>query len=66
MKLYPSDMFSGGCVFSDHTIVYMSIKHQVVKNATENIKSTLNFDMENQIEGLIINGYHTDNRIFNA
>ena len=59
-------MFSGGCVFSDHTIVYMSIKHQVVKNATENIKSTLNFDMENQIEGLIINGYHTDNRIFNA
>ena len=66
MKSYLYDIFSGGCVFSDHTIGYMSIKHQVVTNANENIKSKLNFDMEYQIEGVMINGYHTDNRVFNA
>ena len=34
-KSDPSDMFSGGYVFSDHASDYLSIKHQVGINATE-------------------------------
>ena len=30
-KSYQSDMFSGGCVFIDHSSGYVSIKHQVIK-----------------------------------
>ena len=42
-KPYIYEMFSGKCVFVDHDSGYVSIKHQVVINATENlgIKSPL-------------------------
>ena len=33
-----SEMFSGGCVFIDHASSYVSIKHQVDINTTENVK----------------------------
>ena len=61
-----SDMFSGGCVFIDHTSGYVSIKHQVAINATETAKAKLTFEREAQSQGVVIKGYHTDNGIFNS
>ena len=65
-KSYPSDMFSVGRVFIDHVSVYVSIKHQVAINATENFKAKLTFEREAQSQGVVIKGYHTDNGIFDA
>ena len=59
-------MFSGRCVFIDHTSVYVSIKNQVAISATETVKEKLDFDREAKSYGVVIKGYHTDNRIFNA
>ena len=59
-------MFSGGCVFIDHAIVYVSINHQVAINTTETVKAKLTFDREAQSQGVAIKGYHTDNGIFNS
>ena len=60
------DMFSGGCVFIDHVSGYVSIKHQVAINGTENVKAKLTFEREAQSHGVVIKGYHTDNGIFNS
>ena len=35
---YPSEMFSGGCVFMDHASGYMRINHQVAIRYTEMVK----------------------------
>ena len=43
VKLNQSDMFSGVCVFIDHASSYVSIKHQVAINTTENVKAKLTF-----------------------
>ena len=59
-------MFSGGCVFIDHSSVYVIIKHQVDINTTENFKSRLTFEREAQSQGVVIKGYPTYNGIFNA
>ena len=61
-----SDIFSGGCVFIDHASGYVSIKHQVAINATENVKSKLIFERKDQSQGGVIKGYQTDNGIFNV
>ena len=58
-------MFSGGYVFIDHESGYMSIKHQLALNTTENVKAKLTFDREAQSYGVVIKVYHTDNEIFN-
>ena len=58
-------MFSGGCVFIDHTSGYVSIKHQVDINATETVKEKLIFKRGAQSQGVVIKGHHTDNGIFN-
>ena len=34
-------------------------------NTTENVKSELTFEREDQSQGVVIKGYHTDNGIFN-
>ena len=65
-KSYPTDMFSGGCVFIDHASGYMRIKYQVAINATENVKAKITFEREAQSQGVAIKGYHTDNGIFNT
>ena len=44
----------------------MIIKHQVYINATEKVKAKLTFEREDQIQGISIKVYHTDNGIFNA
>ena len=44
----------------------MSIKHQVAINATKTVKAKLNFEREAQTQGVVINGYHNDNGVFNA
>ena len=49
-KSYPSDILSVQCVFIDNSSFYMSIKHQVAINTTENVKSKINFDREAQIQ----------------
>ena len=41
-----SDMFSGGCVFIDHASGYVSIKHKVATNATDNVKEKHTFQRE--------------------
>ena len=46
----PSDMFSGGCVFIDHSSGYVSIKHQVAINSTETVKAKLTFEREDKIQ----------------
>ena len=38
-----SDIFSGGCLFIDDASGYVSIKHQVAINDTENAKAKLTF-----------------------
>ena len=35
-------------------------------NVTETVKAKLTFEREDQIQGVVIKGYHTDNGIFNA
>ena len=65
-KPYPSDIFSGVCVFIDHASGYVSIKHQVDINATETVKEKPTFNSEAKSQGVEIKGYHTDNGIFNA
>ena len=59
-------MFSGGCVFIDHTSGYVRIKNLVAINATENVKAKLTFDREDQSQEVMINVYHTGNVIFNT
>ena len=59
-------MFSGGCVFIDHVSGYESIKHQVAIQSTETVKAKQTFEREDQSQGVVINGYQTDNGIFNA
>ena len=39
-----SEMFSGGCVFIDHSSGYVRIKHQVTINATETVQAKLTFE----------------------
>ena len=66
VKLDPSDMFSGGGFFINHASVYVSIKHHVAINATENDKSKITYEKEAQSQVLVIKRYHTDNGILNA
>ena len=61
-----SDMFLGGCVFIDHSSGYVSIKHQVDINTTEIFKAKITFEREAQSQGVVTNGYHTDNGIFKS
>ena len=65
-KSDPSDMFSGGCVFIDHSSGYVSINHQVAIHANATVKEKLTFERETKSLGLVIKGYHTNNGIFNA
>ena len=65
-KSDPYDMLSGGCVFIDHASGYVIIKHQVAINSTETVKEKLTFEREAQSQGVMINGYHTDNGILNS
>ena len=44
----------------------MRIKHQVDIKDTETVKAKLTFDREAQRQGVVVKGYHTDNRIFIA
>ena len=57
-------MFSGVCVFIDHSSGCVNIKHQVAINATKTVKATLTFEREAQSQGVVIN--HTTNGVFNA
>ena len=50
------EMFSGVCVFIDHSSGYVSIKHQVAINATETVKEKLTFEREAQSQGVLIKG----------
>ena len=43
-KSNPSEMFSGGCVFINHTRGYLIIKHQVAINDTKNFKAKFTFE----------------------
>ena len=43
----------------------MSIKNQGAINATETVKVKLTFEREAQSQLVVINGYHTDNGVFN-
>ena len=53
-KSDPSDIFSGGCVFIDHSSGYVRIKHQVAINATETVKENITFERETQSQGVVI------------
>ena len=64
-KSDPSNMYSGGCVLIEHASGYMSIKNQVVINATETVKEKLIFEREDKSQGVMINVDHTENGIFN-
>ena len=53
---YPSEMFSGGCVFIHHASIHISIKHQVDINATGTFKSKITLEREDQNQGVVIKG----------
>ena len=55
-KSDPSDMFSGGCFLIDRESGYVSIKHQVTINATENVKAKLTFERESKSQVVAIKG----------
>ena len=59
-------MFSGGCVIIYHESDYLRIKYQVSINATETVNKKFTFEREAQSQVVVIKGYHTYNRIFNA
>ena len=65
-KSYPSDMILVVYFFIDHASGYVIIDHQVVIHATEIFREKLIFDMEDQIQVVMINIYHTDNGILNT
>ena len=44
----------------------MIFKHHVAINSTETVKEHINFEREDQIQGLVIKLYHNDNRIFDT
>ena len=44
----------------------MRINQQVAINTTETVEAKLTFDMESQIKGVVIKGYHTGNDILNS
>ena len=64
-KSNSSNTFSGGCIFIDHASGYVRMEHLVAIKATKNVKGKLTFEREAQSQGVVINGYHTDNGIFN-
>ena len=55
-KSDPYNMFSGGCVFFDHTSGFMSIKHQVDVNSFETVKAKPNFEREAKNQEVDIKG----------
>ena len=59
-------MLFGGCIFVDNGSGFVSIKHQVVINSTENSKDKLNFESDSKIQGGVIKGYHNKNGVLNA
>ena len=59
-------MYSEGCILIDLVSGYMSNNNQVAINATENVKAKLTFERKDEIQGVIINVYHTENGIFNT
>ena len=65
-KSDPYYMFSGGCVCIYHANGYVIKKNQVDINATETVKSKITFEREAQSQLVVINGYHTNNWVFNA
>ena len=62
----PSDMFLGVYVFIEHASGYVRINPQMSIIATETVKAKLTFEREDQSQGVLIKGYHTDNGVFNA
>ena len=58
-KSYPSDMISGGCIFIDYANGYMRINHKVAINTTKNVKDKINFEREDQSQGVVVKGYYT-------
>ena len=65
-KSFLLEIFSGGCVFVDHTSGYISINNQVAKNysAYSGVKMTL--QRKGQSWVVVIKIYHNDNGIFNS
>ena len=53
-KSDPSDMFSGGCVFIDHSSGYVRIKQKLAINFTKTVKAKLTFEREAQSQGVVI------------
>ena len=54
----PSEIFSGGCVFVDHTNDFMSINHQVDIDSIKNVKYKQIFYRKAQSKEVLIKGCH--------
>ena len=65
-KSYPSEILSVRYVFISHARGYVSIKHKVAINDTETARAKLTLEREDEIQGVTIKGYHTNDGIFNA
>lgn len=58
--------FCGGAIFVDHATGYVSIQHQVTLGAADTIQSKVRFERAALEDGVIIQGYHTDNGVFSS
>jgi len=61
-----SQQFCGGAIFVDHATGLIQVKHQVSFGAADTIQSKVLFERDAMNDGVIIQGYHTDNGVFSA
>ena len=58
--------FCGGAIFVDHATGYVSVQHQITLGAADTIQSKIRYERAALEDGVIIQGYHTDNGVFTA
>ena len=65
-KEQQNQQYSGGAMFCDHSSGKVSVRHQVMLNGSDTIRSKRSFKRERAQDGVTIDSYHSDNGIFKA
>lgn len=65
-KTSPTDMYKGGCIFTDHSSGLLFIQHQVGFTVLETLQAKMAFENWSYNSGVLIGKYTTDNGSFGA
>jgi hypothetical protein len=65
-KEWEEDQYHGGTIAINHATSMIWIRHQVSLHASETLQAKHSWERYAYHHGIIIKGYHTDNRIFSA